>query len=288
MTVKFVWSELCALCYECCLTTAQSSNLPLIFTKLIDFSIQNELNERMGELLRALLPIFCLHAEGKRMDEKPIRSSQKVLLRIFTSYQTAALTNPRFALIQRLIINTPDRVDDRANTIDCLLQLLLPLTEAEKQRVNRWISACSRCGIANIRMCAVCLSRALLMSRYVADSIEAQSKEKASEKVAAEAASEKVEDTEEKINETGENTEESMDGMEVERTVLECELFFDEKPLYWMFFEIILNRCNDIVISIRSEAIHVSDVSAISCVVVGIALRLSQSKSRFFASKCSR
>lgn len=126
------------------------------------------------------------------------------------------------------------------------------------------------------------------MSRYVADSIEAQSKEKASEKVAAEAASEKVEDTEEKINETGENTEESMDGMEVERTVLECELFFDEKPLYWMFFEIILNRCNDIVISIRSEAIHVSDVSAISCVVVGIALRLSQSKSRFFASKCSR
>ena len=126
------------------------------------------------------------------------------------------------------------------------------------------------------------------MSRYVADSIEAQSKEKASEKVAAEAASERVEDTEEKINETGDNTEESMDGMEVERTVLECELFFDEKPLYWMFFEIILNRCNDIVISIRSEAIHVSDVSAISCVVVGIALRLSQSKSRFFASKCSR
>lgn len=126
------------------------------------------------------------------------------------------------------------------------------------------------------------------MSRYVADSIEAQSKEKASEKVAAEAASERVEDTEEKINETGDNTEESMDGMEVERTVLECELFFDEKPLYWMFFEIILNRCNDIVISIRSEAIHVSDVSAISGVVVGIALRLSQSKSRFFASKCSR
>lgn len=254
MTVKFVWSELCALCYECCLTAAQSSNLSVLFTKLIDFSIQNELNERMGELLRALLPVFSLYAEGKRMDEKPVRSSQKTLLRLFSSYQSAALSDPRFALIQRLIINTPDRVDDRTNTIDCLLQLLLALTEAEKQRVNRWIRACSRCGIANIRMCVVCLSRALLMSRYVADSIEAQSKEKAA------GVAEKAEDDEDKIVETGENAEES-DEMEVERTVLECELFFDEKPLYFMFFELILNRCNDIVISIRSEAIHVASTS---------------------------
>lgn len=260
MTVKFVWSELCALCYECCLTAAQSSNLSVLFTKLIDFSIQNELNERMGELLRALLPVFSLYAEGKRMDEKPVRSSQKTLLRLFSSYQSAALSDPRFALIQRLIINTPDRVDDRTNTIDCLLQLLLALTEAEKQRVNRWIRACSRCGIANIRMCAVCLSRALLMSRYVADSIEAQSKEKAAGAGAGAGAAEKEEDNNDKIVETGENVEES-DEMEVERTVLECELFFDEKPLYFMFFEVILNRCNDIVISIRSEAIHVASTS---------------------------
>lgn len=256
MTVKFAWSELCALCYECCLTAAQSSNVSVLFTKLIDFSIQNELNERMGELLRALLPVFSLYAEGKRMDEKPVRSSQKTLLRLFSSYQSAALTDPRFALIQRLIINTPDRVDDRTNTIDCLLQLLLALTEVEKQRVNRWIRACSRCGIANIRMCVVCLSRALLMSRYVADSIEAQSKEKAAAGAAGKA--------EDKIVETGENVEES-DEMEVERTVLECELFFDEKPLYFMFFELILNRCNDIVISIRSEAIHVASTSRFYC-----------------------
>lgn len=214
----------------------------------------------MGELLRALLPVFSLYAEGKRMDEKPVRSSQKTLLRLFSSYQSAALTDPRFALIQRLIINTPDRVDDRTNTIDCLLQLLLALTEAEKQRVNRWIRACSRCGIANIRMCVVCLSRALLMSRYIADSIEAQSKEKAAGAGAGAEKAEKAEDNDDKIVETGENVEES-DEMEVERTVLECELFFDERPLYFMFFELILNRCNDIVISIRSEAIHVASTS---------------------------
>ena len=103
-------------------------------------------------------------------------------------------------------------------------------------------------------MCVVCLSRALLMSRYVADSIEAQSKEKAA------GVAEKEKDNNDKIVETGENAEES-DEMEVERTVLECELFFDEKPLYFMFFELILNRCNDIVISIRSEAIHVASTS---------------------------
>ena len=109
-------------------------------------------------------------------------------------------------------------------------------------------------------MCAVCLSRALLMSRYVADSIEAQSKEKAAGAGAGAGAAEKEEDNNDKIVETGENVEES-DEMEVERTVLECELFFDEKPLYFMFFEVILNRCNDIVISIRSEAIHVASTS---------------------------
>ena len=127
-------------------------------------------------------------------------------------------------------------MDDRTNTIDCLLQLLLALTEAEKQRVNRWIRACSRCGIANIRMCVVCLSRALLMSRYVADSIEAQSKEKAAGAGAGAGAAEKEEDNDDKIVETGENVEES-DEMEVERTVLEGELFFYEKPLYFMFFD---------------------------------------------------
>ena len=102
------------------------------------------------------------------------------------------------------------------------------------------------------------------MSRYVADSIEAQSKEKAAGAGAGTGtgtgAAEKEEDDKDKIVETGENVEES-DEMEVERTVLECELFFDEKPLYFMFFELILNRCNDIVISIRSEAIHVASTS---------------------------
>lgn len=102
------------------------------------------------------------------------------------------------------------------------------------------------------------------MSRYVADSIEAQSKEKVSAASAAVEKAEKAEDSEDKIEETVENVEES-DEMEVERTVLECELFFDEKPLYWMFFELILNRCNDIVISIRSEAIHVAQAARFHC-----------------------
>ena len=44
--------------------------------------------------------------------------------------------------------------------------------------------------------------------------------------------------------------------MEEEPTI-QRELFIDEKPLYFVFFEIIMSRCNDIVISIRSEAVHV-------------------------------
>lgn len=80
-------------------------------------------------------------------------------------------------------------------------------------------------------MCVVCLARALLMSRYVSDSVVNQQEEVSSEK------------------------EES--SMDIECSIVQRELFFDEKPLYFVFFDLILNRCNDIVISIRAEATHV-------------------------------
>ena len=219
------------MCYECCLSASQSSTLPALFSHLIDFSLQGDLDERMGDLLRSLLSVFSLYSEGKRMDDKVVKNSQKSLLHILTNHPSSRLSNPRFALIQRLIINSPDRTDSRSNTVDCLLTLLLSLSEKEKQRTNEWIALCSRCGVANIRMCVVCLARALLMSRYVSDSVVNQQEEVSSEK------------------------EES--SMDIECSIVQRELFFDEKPLYFVFFDLILNRCNDIVISIRAEATHV-------------------------------
>ena len=47
------------------------------------------------------------------------------------------------------------------------------------------------------------------------------------------------------------------DAYEEECTVMERELFFDEKPLYDVFFSLVLGRCQDVVISIRGEATHV-------------------------------
>ena len=47
------------------------------------------------------------------------------------------------------------------------------------------------------------------------------------------------------------------EAFEEENTVVERELFFDEKPLYDVFFTLVLGRCQDIVISIRGEATHV-------------------------------
>lgn len=46
------------------------------------------------------------------------------------------------------------------------------------------------------------------------------------------------------------------DAYEEECTVMERELFFDEKPLYDVFFSLVLGRCQDVVISIRGEATH--------------------------------
>ena len=69
------------------------------------------------------------------MDEKSVRNSQRVLLAALTA-RDSRLNNAVFALIQRLIINMPDRVDDRKNTIECLMTLLLSRSDMEKRRVD--------------------------------------------------------------------------------------------------------------------------------------------------------
>lgn len=248
MTVKFVWSEFCVLVYECCLSPTMLSTLQSLFKSILDFALQSETDAKMGELLRVLLPVISLYQEGRKMDEKPIRNSQKVILTCLTVSRNSRFDNCIYALIQRLIINSPDRVDDRRNTVNSLMQLLLSLNEKEKKRVNAWITLCSRCNIANIRLCCVSLARSLLTSRYLTDSLQyVQSSHKDSDNA-------KNEITDEIVDEKTEgNMEEELE----EEPSIQRELFLDEKPLYSVFFDIILSRCNDIVISIRSEAIHV-------------------------------
>ena len=241
MTVKFVWSEFCVLLYECCLSPLMVSTLQSLLQSLLNFALLSETDAKMGELLRVLLPVISLYQEGRKMDEKPIRNAQKVLLTCLTTSPDPRFDNCIYALIQRLIINSPDRVDDRRNTLNSLMQLLLSLNEKEKKRVNMWITLCSRCNIANIRLCCVSLARSLLMSCYITDSLQQTS----------------LPDME---NENVEKSRENLDNEMEEEPTIQRELFVDEKPLYSVFFDIIMSRCNDIVISIRSEAIHVLPV----------------------------
>lgn len=283
MTVKFVWTELCLLSYECCLSGALQNYPSSLFSSLLSFALQSETDTKMGELLRVLLPVFCLYQEGRKMDEKCIRENRQKLLQVLVKNKSPQMKDPIYALIQRLIINTPDRVDDRKNTIDCLMTLLLSRTEEEKKRINTWLKCCGRCGIANIRMCTVCLCTSLLMSKYVSDSVRWQSEhgvamevesvklveepakmiEEPSMEVETDTASQK----EAKADAEAEMEEEAFTGLEKraveedayeeECTVMERELFFDEKPLYDVFFSLVLGRCQDVVISIRGEATHV-------------------------------
>ena len=209
------------------------------------------------------------------MDEKCIRENRSKLLQVLIKTDSDLLKDPIFALIQRLIINTPDRVDDRKNTIDCLMTLLLSRSEEEKKRVNTWLKCCGRCGIANIRMCTVCLCTSLLMSKYVSDSVAYQSQhsqhsqhsEDEMEEAKDDNTKEAKNDTQKEEMDVEEEEEKAFAGLkkrvvedeafEEENTVVERELFFDEKPLYDVFFTLVLGRCQDIVISIRGEATHV-------------------------------
>ena len=242
------------LVYECCLSSSMLPTLPTLFNRILQFAFQSETDKKMGELLRILLPILSLFQEGKHMDEKPIRNSQRVLLSALTA-RDPRLDNAVFALVQRLIINTPDRVDDRKNTIECLMTLLLSRSDKEKRRINAWILLCARCGIANIRLCAVSLARSLLMSRYVLA--------RDGDGVMSDNGNDKGNDT---INNKGNDTtpsameiEPSPDSQpqEEEDAPVQRELFAEEQPLCTRFFTIVLARCNDIVISIRAEAVHV-------------------------------
>lgn len=280
MTVKFTWSELCFLSYECCLNGGLQNYPSSVFSNLVSFALQKDTNTKMGELLRVLLPVFCLYQEGRKMDEKCIRENRSKLLQVLIKTDSDLLKDPIFALIQRLIINTPDRVDDRKNTIDCLMTLLLSRSEEEKKRVNTWLKCCGRCGIANIRMCTVCLCTSLLMSKYVSDSVAYQSQhsqhsqhsedemEEAKDDNTKDNTKEAKNDTQKEEMDVEEEEEEKAfaglkkrvvedEAFEEENTVVERELFFDEKPLYDVFFTLVLGRCQDIVISIRGEATHV-------------------------------
>ena len=279
MTVKFTWSELCFLSYECCLNGGLQNYPSSVFSNLVSFALQKDTNTKMGELLRVLLPVFCLYQEGRKMDEKCIRENRSKLLQVLIKTDSDLLKDPIFALIQRLIINTPDRVDDRKNTIDCLMTLLLSRSEEEKKRVNTWLKCCGRCGIANIRMCTVCLCTSLLMSKYVSDSVAYQSQhsqhsqhsedemEEAKDDNTKDNTKEAKNDTQKEEMDVEEEEEKAFAGLkkrvvedeafEEENTVVERELFVDEKPLYDVFFTLVLGRCQDIVISIRGEATHV-------------------------------
>ena len=273
MTIRFVWIELSMLVYECCLSPSMLPTLPTLFNRILQFAFQSETDKKMGELLRILLPILSLFQEGKHMDEKSVRNSQRVLLAALTA-RDSRLNNAVFALIQRLIINMPDRVDDRKNTIECLMTLLLSRSDMEKRRIDAWILLCARCGIANIRLCAVSLARSLLMSRYVwARSEDGIKNAEDGVKNAEDGVENNKEDNKNMNNHNTTTHQQDPSAMEIEPSPnspshqedkmeeeylpVQRELFAEEQPLCSRFFSIVLARCNDIVISIRAEAVHV-------------------------------
>lgn len=295
------------LVYECCLSPAMLNSLRFLFDEIIQFVLKSETDLKMGELLRVLLPIISLYQEGKKMDEKPIRNSQKELLAILMKHANTRLHNSIYALIQRLVINTPDRVDDRKNTVDIITQIALSLNQERRERVTQWLVVCARCNIANIRLGAISVMRELLMTKYVSDAAryQEQMEEEEEERRREEERLQAMQSTQENgegameleidISSTdgqeeqqqqqqqqqikkkkkrsgdeedydndddddddydNENGEERKQQLPVRR-----QLFIESEPLVPLFLGTIVGRCNDIVISIRAEAVHV-------CVIV--------------------
>lgn len=234
------------------------------------------------------------------MDEKSIRNSQKVLLSILIQHANSSLQNSIFALVQRLIINTPDRVDDRKNTVDVIVKISLAFNEENQQRLNQWLCTCSRCNIANIRLGVICIIRELLMTTYIRDSAvhtqesqavgdgeneEGDVAKSIEDTVLQWANSDKGERREMEIEEKGDNGDDDEkkkmmkkddDDDEYEndndndndqdkkgtsntssRGGVRRQLFIEEEPLVPLFMGIIIGRCNDVVITVRSEAVHV-------------------------------
>ena len=238
------------------------------------------------------------------MDEKSIRNSQKVLLSILIQHANSSLQNSIFALIQRLIINTPDRVDDRKNTVDVIVKISLAFNESNKQRLNQWLCTCSRCNIANIRLGVIAILRELLMSTYARDSaVYHQEQQPAENGEEGGGGKDQGDDgtalqwmnSEKGMEVEGDDDDQDDDQIQSstsgrrrkrkqrmddddeddeynnhdgtmnanpsvstkQRGGVRRQLFLEEEPLVPLFMGIIIGRCNDIVITVRTEAVHV-------------------------------
>lgn len=230
LTLNFAWIEFSSLCYECSFNSSLQKQLSSLFTKLMTVS-EKDADNRMGELLRILLPILSLYQEGRKIEDRITRQSQQLLLNVLNSNKKNCFHNCKFALFQRLIINCPDRVDDKRNTVNCILSIMSAIPVEERDRYNSWLLNCSRCMAYNVRVCSIQVAKAILLTDYISE-IENWKKEKQME----------IE------NQDEEEAFVADDGKK--------ELFKDSN-LYHFFFMMILGRCRDVTISIRTDAIHV-------------------------------
>lgn len=237
LTINFAWIELSSLCYECSFNSSLLKQLSQLFTKLLSLC-EKDTESKMGELLRILLPIFSLYQEGRKMDEKTVKKSQEVVLTILNTTTKPYFSNPKYALVQRLMINCPDRADDRRNTVNCIVSILSHIPVIDRPRYNDWIIRCSVCEAFNIRICSIQLVKELLMSDYV-DAVDDWKKE------------EEIKNADE---------EEAFVANPSETVGMSSE------ELNRSFFSILLDRCKDITISIRCDAIHVWIIGLNDCI----------------------
>lgn len=229
LTINFAWIELSSLCYECSFNSSLTKQLSQLFTKLLTLSEKDTVN-KIGELFRILLPIFSLYQEGRKMDEKTVRKSQDILLTILNTTTKPCFSDSKYALIQRLMINCPDRADDRRNTVNCIVSILSHIPVVDRSRYNDWLLHCSVCEAFNIRICSIYLVKALLTSQYIQDVDEWKKEEE-----------KKNEDEEEAFIANPSKT-----------------VGMSSTELSNAFFTILIDRCKDITISIRCDSIHVS------------------------------
>ena len=225
ITVNFAWIELSSLCYELCFNINHGDLLSQLFNKLLMLA-KKETDQRMGELLRILFPILSLYQEGRKIEDKATRKSNQLLLDILNRNDDPCFFNCKYALFQRIFIVFPDKADDKKNCTNTALSILSHIPFKERARYHQWLTKASLCNAFNVRLCSIFVSKGLLTSEYLnATRTQVEEGEK--------------EDEEEEFVQEGGVSRGSLEKMDVQ------------------LFQIILDRCEDITISIRTECVKV-------------------------------
>ncbi|KAK8793305.1 hypothetical protein WA158_004664 [Blastocystis sp. Blastoise] len=245
MIIHMSWNILCELVAEVSMSSLYQDATTKILSSLYNYA-KVETEELCGELFKVLFPVIMFKRSFKTSLENPLRIGHDLIL---SSIQDLLSISPLYitsiyALIQRMILQCPEKQEIRSITVDSIIPLSLLFPNTLKNTFNKFILKASRSPAVNTRLCSVELCEKLLVSKYILTSRDLENVT-----VLSNSPQKSVEDKDIRISLDSRGDDEETNSPE---RPVGGTLFLDESVD--CFLNIILKRWTDSSPSIRTKA----------------------------------